>query len=162
MAELGDVMLSVIVIVNAPTAVGSSALLGHVRNLIRSAQKQLCVAEIREDTDSSLCRQPCRATPRANANERNADAATRTSIPHPISNVKSAARSAVSFGCPLHGQPDDGLSVKRFVARCRRMIVVAQAGTCHLEAGRVTPRTGGKGNAILLALPSVKATAALR
>jgi hypothetical protein len=28
-AELGDVMLSVIIKVNAPTAVGSSALLGH-------------------------------------------------------------------------------------------------------------------------------------
>jgi hypothetical protein len=30
MAELGDAMLSVIVIMNAPTAVGSSALLGIV------------------------------------------------------------------------------------------------------------------------------------
>ena len=47
--ELGDVMLSVIVIGNGGSAVGSSALLGHVRNLIRSAQKQLCVAEIGAD-----------------------------------------------------------------------------------------------------------------
>jgi hypothetical protein len=34
-AELGDVMLSVIVIMNAPTAVGSSALLGVSVNPIQ-------------------------------------------------------------------------------------------------------------------------------
>ena len=60
-----------------------SKWLGRVRNLIHIPQKYIRVTEIREDTNSALRGQSCRSTPRANANEGNAHAATRTSIPNP-------------------------------------------------------------------------------
>src|SRR5207248_11376176 len=128
-----------------------SAWLRNVCDLIHTAQKYLRATEIWKDPNSSLCRQPCCATPRANTNERNTNAATCASIPHPVSNVNGAAKPAISLGCPLHRQPDNGLSIKRIVARCRWIIVIGQASTRHLKTSRVTPSPSSKGDAILLA-----------
>src|SRR6266481_6735722 len=68
------------------------AWLGRVRNLIHSPQKYIRVTEIREDTHSTLRGQSCRSTPRANANERNANTATGTSIPNFVTNIHGAAK----------------------------------------------------------------------
>src|SRR6266566_8974603 len=122
-----------------------SAWLGHICSLIQAAQKQIRVAEMREHANCSLGRQPCRATVRSNSDKRNADATACTGIPDTIANVNSAADSAISPSGPLHRQPDDGLSVQRIVARRRRVIIVAQASTCHFETRRVAPRPGSKG-----------------
>src|SRR5438876_4752015 len=89
-----------------------SAWLGRVRNPIHTPQESIRVTEIREDTNSTLRGQSCRSTPRANANERNAHAATRTSIPNTVTNVNSAAKSAISLGCSLHGNPHNGRPVE--------------------------------------------------
>src|SRR4029450_9780560 len=127
---------------NRPSGVRCSAWLG-VRNLIHTTQKYIRVAVVRDDANSSLCGepahptqkylraavvredansplcgQPCRATARGNANERNANAATRTSIPNPVSNVNTAAKSAIWLGCSLPGQSDNGLSVQGIISRC--------------------------------------------
>src|SRR5262249_9849318 len=133
-------------------AVGCSDLLGHVCNLIQAAQKQIWVAEIRKHANRSLGRQACRAPVRGNSDKRNTDATTCTRVPDTIANVNSASDSAIALGCPSHRQPDDGLSVQRIVARSRRVIVVAQASTCHFETRRVTPRASSKGNPILCAI----------
>src|SRR5437899_5739930 len=68
------------------------AWLGRVRNLIHTPQKHIRVTEIREDTNSTLRGQLCRSTPRANANERNANAARYTSIPNSVTNIHGAGK----------------------------------------------------------------------
>src|SRR2546426_4353563 len=69
-----------------------SAWLGCVRDLIHTPQKYIRVTEIREDTNSSLSGQSCRSTPRANANERNANTATGTSIPNSVAHIYDAGK----------------------------------------------------------------------
>src|SRR5216117_3251944 len=69
-----------------------SAWLGRVRNLIHALQKYIRVTEIREDTNSPLRGQSCRSTPRANANERNANTATCPSIPNSVTNIHGARK----------------------------------------------------------------------
>src|SRR6266542_6867552 len=97
----------------APTGVGSSALLGRVRNLIQTLQKNIRVTEIREDTNSALRGQSCRSTPRANANERNANTATCPSIPNSVTNIHGAGKClAIALGCSLLGKPHNGLPVE--------------------------------------------------
>src|SRR6266567_8163346 len=66
--------------------------LGRVRNLIHTPQKYIGVTEIREDTNSTLRGQSCRSTPRANANERNANTATCTRIPNSVANIHGAGK----------------------------------------------------------------------
>src|ERR1700719_1588452 len=73
-------------------AVGCSDWLGGVRNLIHTPQKYIRVAEIREDTNSTLRGQSCRSTPRANANERNSNTATGTRIPNSVTNIHGAGK----------------------------------------------------------------------
>src|SRR6266478_9530102 len=93
--------------------VGWSAWLGRVRNLIHTSQKYIRVTEIREDTNSTLRGQSCRSTPRANANERNANTATGTSIPNLVTNRHGAGKwLAVAFGCSLFGKSHNGLPVE--------------------------------------------------
>src|SRR5205823_11447441 len=75
-----------------PTAVRWSAWLGRVRNLIHALQEYIRVTEIREDTNSTLRGQSCRSTPRANANERNANTATCTSIPNSVTDIHGAGK----------------------------------------------------------------------
>src|SRR5438309_10949151 len=92
--------------------VGWSAWLGRVRNLIHTPQKYIRVTEIREDTNSTLRGQSCCSAPRANANERNANTATCTSIPNSVTNIHGAGkRLAISFGCSLLGKTHNGLPV---------------------------------------------------
>src|SRR5207244_9930448 len=69
-----------------------SAWLGRVRNLIHTPPKYIRVTEIREDTNSTLRGQSCRSTPRANANERNANTATGTRIPNSIPHIHGAGK----------------------------------------------------------------------
>src|SRR2546430_2534103 len=72
-------------------AVRCSAL-ARVRNLIHSPQKYIRVTEIREDTNSTLRGQSCCLTPRANADERNANTATCTSIPNSVTDIQGAGK----------------------------------------------------------------------
>src|SRR5438552_17320982 len=82
--------------------VRGSAWLGRVRNLIHAPQEYIRVAEIREDTTSTLRGQSCRSTPRANANERNAKTATCPSIPNSVTNIHGACTCiAIQDGCSL-------------------------------------------------------------
>src|SRR2546428_9898615 len=88
-----------------PAAVRCSAWLGCVRNLIHAPQEYIRVTEIREDTTSTLRGQSRRSTPRANANERNANTATGTSIPNSVTNIHGAGkRLAIALGCSLFGK----------------------------------------------------------
>src|SRR5439155_19749403 len=90
-----------------------SACLGRVRNLIHTPQEYIRVTEIREDRNSTLRGQSCRSTPRANANERNANTATGTSVPHSVTNIHGAGKGlAIAFGCSLLGKPHYGLPVE--------------------------------------------------
>src|SRR5262249_34027608 len=73
-------------------AVRPIVLVGRSRNLIDAPQKCIRVTEIREDINSPLRGQSCRSTPRANANERNADTATGTSIPNSVANIHGAGK----------------------------------------------------------------------
>src|SRR2546425_10988575 len=75
-----------------PDAAVRCVWLGCVRDLIHTPQKYIRVTEIREDTNSSLSGQSCRSTPRANANERNANTATGTSIPNSVAHIHSAGK----------------------------------------------------------------------
>src|SRR5262249_10678967 len=111
----------------------AAPLLGHLCSLTQAAQKQICITEIREHANRSLGRQVCGATIRGDPNKRNAYATTCAGVPDTIANVNSAGDSAISLGSPLRGQPDDGLSVQRIVARRCRIIIVAQAAACHLR-----------------------------
>src|SRR5262249_16200276 len=133
-------------------AVRWSVLLSRLCSLIQTAQKQIRVAEIREHANRSLRREACSPTVRSDSDKRNADATTCTGIPQTIANVNGADDFAISLGGPLHRQSDDGLSVQRIVTRRCRVIVVAQASTCHFETRRVTPRASRKGNPILCAI----------
>jgi hypothetical protein len=97
------------------TAGSLQRMLGRVRNLIYTPQKYVRVTEISEDTNSPFRGQSCRSPARADANERNANTATGTSIPNSVTNVNSAAKSAISPGCSLHGNPHNGLPVERVI-----------------------------------------------
>src|ERR1700736_3037334 len=128
-------------------------MVSRVRNLIDTPQKYIRVTEIREDTNSTLRGQSCRSTPRANANERNANTATCTSIPNSVTNIHSAGKwLAISFGGSLLGKPHNGLPVEGVIRRCRRMVVKAHPGTGHLEAGGITPTSSGKRHPMRAAL----------
>src|SRR5439155_20338509 len=123
-----------------------SAWLGRVRNLIHAPQEYIRVTEIREDTTSTLRGQSCRSTPRANANKRNSDTATGTSIPNSVTNIHGAGKwLAISFACSLPGKPHNGPPVECIILRCCLLVVNAHPATRQMDTGGCKPIIGSMG-----------------